>query len=242
MSLSIIRNPEFAGVDVTGRKIKIFDLSLVATIPQNSSLYTFIGAVQDRALALGYHTLPAGQTHVTVVNPLYMKEKQGVNFTDVENTMFNQPEEQRILFSTFSWALKNMSENEMFDRGWTLSASDILFRPKDLKILMPADGKWKELGRALTEQLKKASPWFDFAEGDPLIRRGETDYAHTTVLKFPMDIDAAKHEALIGIVEDEAGRICGDLTFEVGRQNLLAVMLTGLFVPWVREAAIIRGK
>ena len=239
MPLSITRNAEFAGVNVIGKRI--FDLSLVATMPQSSRLHTFVKEVADRARPLGYHVLPAEQMHVTVINPLFMMEKESGGFTDVQRVMFETPEEQRMLFAGFNSVVMKMADEGLFDNELTLSASDVLFRPRDLKVLMPANAQWKAMLGSLEERLKSNSPWFDFLEGPPLLQRNGTDYVHATVLRFPMDIDAAKHEALLGIVEDEAGKVCEDLMFKVSRQNLLIVMFTGLFEPWVREASLIRS-
>ncbi len=239
MPLSIIRSAEFSGMNVIGRRI--LDISLVAKVPQDSALQTFIGAVQDRARPLGYHVLPAGQMHVTVVNPLYMMQKDGSGFTDVQNVMFRSSDEQRMLFYGFNNAVIKMADEGLFDNELTLCASDILFRQRDLKVLMPVGEEWKAMLGSLTDHLKHTSPWFDFKEGAPLLLRDGTDYAHTTVLRFPMDIDAAKYEALLGIVEDETGKIAEELAFNVGKENLLAVMFTGLFEPWVRESSVTRG-
>ncbi len=216
-------SPKFAGMDVIGKRI--FDLTLAAKVPHDTPAHNFITRIQleARRYVPNAHVLPPTQTHITVVNPIYKMDGKH---------KIPGAEEQSELFVKFLAALKSPRAQSVFSRPIAASFGEVLVRQRDVKLLSSTEiSPISAVQAELEAILKEVDPRFDFEEGHP--------YFHSTILRFGPAFSEGDHAAIMRIIE----RAVSDfesfpLNMAITPDNLFAVEFDGLFVPWIREAAI----
>lgn len=215
-------SPKFAGVSYIGNRI--FDLSIVAKIPAKSPVHSLITSIQEAAQTAGLavYILPANQTHITILNPVFKMEPRDV---------LPEESEQLDLFEKFVKALKTGPAQRILQKRQTVNFTEILFRQRDLKLWADDNPELVNAQSALEAILEDTDGHFDFAEGLPA--------SHNTILRFTQEFDEANYAALQGIVEKIAGRPARPLILETSLNNLLAVRFPGLFTPWQEEADLV---
>lgn len=204
----------------TGKRI--FSLSVNARLLRGSTPHFFVTGTQS-AIAGAFsdatvQVAPMDQAHVTVINPMFkMEPDRGTVPSD---------EESRELFGIFQSAMTGPKTRSLISQTVHVRFDRFVVNEDDVKLCGSSDDL-QGMREGLSDILKEADGRFDLAEWmrEP----------HTTIARFGPGISKADYRSLRGMIEKCALDMDDTVNFHINPENLVGVMFTGLFMPWVRE-------
>lgn len=225
MGLSVRYNVGNRFSPMTGTGKRILSLAVNARLLRGSTPHFFVTGTQSLIAAslpdTAVEVAPAEQAHVTVINPVFKMEP--------DRGPIPSDEEARELFGLFQRTMASPQVQSFISQTVHVQFDRFVFRENDVKLCGISEDL-QAMRDGLADILKEADGRFDLA--------GWMREPHTTIARFGPGISKADYRSLRGMIEKCALDMDDTVNFHINPENLVGVMFTGLFMPWVREFSL----